>query len=31
MAEKKEILTTSFGMPVDDDQNTLTAGRPGRC
>jgi len=29
MAEKKKILTTSFGAPVDDDQNTLTAGWPG--
>ena len=29
MAEDKKILTTSFGTPVDDDQNTLTAGIPG--
>jgi catalase len=29
MAENKKILTTSFGAPVDDDQNTLTAGSPG--
>jgi catalase len=29
MAEDKTILTTSFGAPVDDDQNTMTAGSPG--
>ena len=29
MAKDKKILTTSFGAPVDDDQNTLTAGSPG--
>jgi len=29
VAEKKEVLTTSFGTPVDDDQNTMTAGSPG--
>ena len=29
MAEDKRILTTNFGAPVDDDQNTLTAGDPG--
>ena len=29
MAKNKKILTTSFGAPVDDDQNTLTAGSPG--
>jgi catalase len=29
MAENKKILTTSFGTPVDDDQNTMTAGSPG--
>lgn len=27
MAKKK--LTTGFGMPVSDDQNTLTAGKVG--
>ena len=25
----KKILTTNFGAPVDDDQNSLTAGIPG--
>jgi len=29
MAKNEKILTTSFGAPVDDDQNTLTAGSPG--
>jgi len=29
MAKDKKTLTTSFGAPVDDDQNTLTAGSPG--
>ncbi len=29
MAGNKKNLTTSFGAPVDDDQNTLTAGWPG--
>lgn len=29
MANNKKTLTTSFGAPVDDDQNTLTAGWPG--
>jgi len=29
MAEKKEILTSNFGAPVGDDQNSLTAGHPG--
>ena len=29
MAKKKNPLTTSFGMPVGDDQNTLTAGKKG--
>jgi catalase len=28
MAKKKK-LTTSFGSPVDDDQNSVTAGEPG--
>lgn len=26
---KRKVLTTSFGAPVDDDQNTMTAGNPG--
>ncbi|NIM14676.1 MAG: catalase [Candidatus Aminicenantes bacterium] len=26
---KKKTLTTSFGMPVADDQNTMTAGKKG--
>ena len=29
MSKDKGILTTNFGMPVDDDQNSLTAGIPG--
>jgi catalase len=29
MAEDKKQLTTNFGKPVDDDQNSLTAGDPG--
>jgi len=31
MSEKpeKKVLTTNSGAPVDDDQNTLTAGNPG--
>ena len=29
MAENKNSLTTSAGKPVDDDQNTMTAGSPG--
>jgi catalase len=29
MAEHKKGLSTNFGAPVDDDQNTLTAGIPG--
>lgn len=29
MGEKKTNLTTASGMPVDDDQNTLTAGPRG--
>ncbi|UCH95591.1 MAG: catalase [Candidatus Aminicenantes bacterium] len=29
MAKKKNTLTTSFGMPVADDQNTMTAGKQG--
>ena len=26
---EKKMLTTNFGAPVDDDQNSLTAGIPG--
>lgn len=29
MAKKDKTLTTSFGQPVSDDQNSLTAGNPG--
>jgi len=29
MGEKKRTLTTNFGKPVADDQNTMTAGIPG--
>ena len=29
MAEKKKTLTTSFGMPVDNDLNSITAGSKG--
>lgn len=29
MAKKKNILTNNFGTPVDDDQNSLTAGTSG--
>ncbi len=29
MPEKKKTLTTNFGAPVDDDQNSLTAGSMG--
>lgn len=29
MAKEKKILTNNFGTPVDDDQNSLTAGIPG--
>jgi catalase len=29
MADEKKTLTTSFGMPVSDDQNTVTAGAKG--
>jgi len=28
-AKTQRILTTSFGAPVDDDQNTMTLGNPG--
>ena len=29
MTTKKKTLTTAFGIPVPDDQNSLTAGRRG--
>jgi len=29
VADEKRILSTNFGAPVDDDQNTMTAGSPG--
>ena len=29
MAEEAKILTTSTGMPIDDNQNSLTAGARG--
>jgi len=29
MAEKRRVYTTGFGQPVDDDQNSKTAGWPG--
>lgn len=29
MSDKKRILTTAFGIPVDDDQNSKTAGERG--
>ena len=29
MADKKKTLTTSFGMPVDNDLNSMTAGPKG--
>ncbi|MGD0006542.1 MAG: catalase, partial [Anaerolineaceae bacterium] len=29
MARKTKTLTTNFGAPVPDDQNSLTAGNPG--
>jgi catalase len=28
-AEQKSVLTTSWGAPVDDNQNSLTAGPAG--
>jgi catalase len=27
--DEKKVLTTSFGAPIDDDQNTVTAGAQG--
>ena len=29
MAKGKNTLTTDFGTPVPDDQNSMTAGNPG--
>jgi len=29
MKEEKKIFSTNFGIPVDNDQNTMTAGSPG--
>jgi catalase len=29
MSKTKKTLTNNFGAPVDDDQNSLTAGNPG--
>ncbi len=29
MAQDKDIYTTGFGAPVDDDQNSKTAGSTG--
>jgi catalase len=29
MSKDKKTLTSNFGSPVDDDQNSLTAGNPG--
>jgi catalase len=29
MSKDKKTLTGNFGSPVDDDQNSLTAGNPG--
>ncbi len=29
MTDHKKTLTTGFGRPVDDDQNSITAGEPG--
>jgi catalase len=29
VTQDEHILTTGFGQPVDDDQNTMTAGNPG--
>ena len=29
MKNKKKVLTTGFGMPVDNDLNSLTAGLKG--
>jgi catalase len=29
MAKKEKTFTTNFGMPIANDQNTITAGNPG--
>lgn len=29
MTDKRDVLTTGFGKPVDDDQNSMTAGPTG--
>ena len=29
MSEEKKVYTTGFGAPVDNDQNSKTAGSPG--
>lgn len=29
MAKDKKIITNNFGTPIDDDQNIITAGKPG--
>ena len=29
MAKEKEVYTTGFGAPVDNDLNSKTAGSPG--
>jgi len=29
MGDDRKDLTNNFGTPIDDDQNTLTAGEPG--
>jgi catalase len=29
MAKRKNTLTNNFGVPVDDDQNSINAGDPG--
>ena len=29
MSREKEVYTTGFGAPVDNDQNSKTAGSPG--
>jgi len=29
VAKDKKIITNNFGTPIDDDQNIITAGKPG--
>jgi catalase len=29
MSKRDDVLTTGFGKPVDDDQNSMTAGPKG--